>query len=161
MSTQSRLGPEALSKGVYGMIVLTAGLTELRLHETPASQVIGAVVGTGLVLVVAHSYSEVLAEGFTTGSDRRRHAILRALWSNAPLVVGMIPALGLFALAAAGVLSLAGAYQSSTWWVLVMLFVFGAGAARAHGRRVATIMLAGVGASLLGTVVAGVELVLG
>ena len=85
---------ERLSHALYGLIIVTATLVAEQSHVTEASHALGLLLGTALVLVLAHTYSAVIAErtveGHGLGSVGRRLVVE----DNLPVLFAIIvPAL--------------------------------------------------------------------
>jgi hypothetical protein len=114
-----------LAHAIYGLIILTATVGELATHDEDMETAIG-IVGIGaIVLVFAHSYSQLVAatsqlDSFPPG---------RVIWSNAldqlALAIPAALAVGVFALAAWDVIADSLAYNIVLVGTLVTLFGLG------------------------------------
>jgi hypothetical protein len=68
-TTLFRRSEHALSHIVYGLILALAALGELINHEASAGEAALALFGTGIVLLAAHSFADVLARLVATSGD--------------------------------------------------------------------------------------------
>ena len=66
-----------LSHAVYGLILTLATVGELIRHGSDARESVAWVLGAGGVLLVAHLFSDVLAETAATQRDLSRADLLR------------------------------------------------------------------------------------
>jgi len=113
---------ERLSHALYGLIIVTATLMAERSHVTEVSDALGLLLGTALVLLLAHTYSAVMAEraveGHSLGSVGRRIVVE----DNVPVLIAIVAPAVLFILAGAEVMSLRDAYTVSIVVSLMALF---------------------------------------
>jgi hypothetical protein len=116
---------EQFNHALYGLIIVTAALVAERLHVTEPLEALAILLSTGLVLFLAHTYSEALAvravERHKLGVTGRRMVVI----DNAPVVAAIVVPSLLFVLAQLDVLTLRVAYAIS--------IVFSLGALIAHG----------------------------
>lgn len=157
--TTSRLG-ERLSHALYGLIIVTATLVAEQEHVDEASHALGLVLGTGLILLLAHTYSAIVAERVAAsaalGSTRRR-AIIR---DNLPVVLAIIVPASLFALAWLGVVPLQAAYVASIAFSVLALFGLGVYEGRIESMGWRLSILSGIAAGTIGVFVVLLEALL-
>lgn len=149
---------ERLSHALYGLIIVTATLVAERIHVTEPLHALGLLMGTAVVLLLAHTYSAVIAtrtvEGRPLGSAGRRLVVL----DNLPVLFAVIIPAVLFLLAAAEVMTLRTAYTASIAFSVASLFALGL----YEGRTTASMgwagsILSGAAAGAIGIVVVAVE----
>lgn len=97
---------EPLSHALYGLIIVTATLVAERAHVTAVSDALGLLLGTAIVLLLAHTYSAAMAEraveGHSLGSVGRRMVVQ----DNVPVLVAIVAPALFFILAGIDVISL-------------------------------------------------------
>jgi hypothetical protein len=148
---------ERLSHALYGLIIVTATLGAERGHVTEVADALGLLLGTALVLLLAHTYSAVMAEraleGHSLGSVGRRMVVE----DNLPVLMAIsVPAL-LFVLAGAGLMTLQTAYAASLVFSLVALFGLGLYEGRSASMGWAHSVLSGAAAGAIGLIVIAFE----
>jgi hypothetical protein len=148
---------ERLSHALYGLIIVTATLVAERTHVTEVSDAFGLLLGTALVLLLAHTYSAVMAEraveGHSLGSVGRRMVVE----DNVPVLLAIIAPAVFFVLAGVDVMSLRDAYTASIVVSLVALFGLGLYEGRTASMGWGTSILSGTAAGAIGLVVVAFE----
>lgn len=148
---------ERLSHALYGLIIVTAALGAEKAHITEVVDALGLLLATALVLLLAHTYSAVMAErtveGRSLGSVGRRMVIA----DNIPVLAAVaVPAI-LFTLAGADVMTLQTAFTAAIVFSLAALF----GVGLYEGRRASMgwihSILSGAAAGAIGVIVIAVE----
>ena len=116
---------ERLSHALYGLIIVAATLVAEKSHVTEVSDALGLLLGTALVLLLAHTYSSTMAEraidGGSLGSVGRRMVVE----DNLPVLLAIVMPAVLFVLAGADVMMLDTAYTAAIAFSLVALFGLG------------------------------------
>ena len=146
-----------IAHAIYGLIVLTAVVGELSSHDEDMETAI-VVVGMGaIVLVFAHSYSQLVAA--TSQVDEFPPASV--IWSNAvdqlALALPATLAVGVFALAAWDVISDGAAYTSVLIGTLATLFGLGVVIGSHLDRSRLWSLGVGVANTVVGLVIIGIE----
>ena len=104
---------EQFNHALYGLIIVTATLVAERLHVTEPGEALAILLGTALVLFLAHTYSGALAvravEGHRLGAVGRKLVIL----DNVPVVAAIVVPTVLFILAAFDIITMRAAYAIS------------------------------------------------
>ncbi len=91
-----------LSHGVYGLILTLATVGELIRHDSEARESVAWLLGAGGVLLVAHLFSDVLAERAATQQDPGWAGFSRVVREDIGVVAGFIGAAVIMTLAAIG-----------------------------------------------------------
>lgn len=148
---------ERLNHALYGLIIVTATLVAEQAHVTEVGDALGLLLGTALVLLLAHTYSAAMAErtvaGHGLGSVGRRVVVL----DNLPVLVAIVVPVVLFLLAGVDVMTLQTAYKASIAFSLVALFGLGLFEGREASMRWVPSLLSGAAAAAIGMVVVAVE----
>lgn len=148
---------ERLSHALYGLIIVTATLVAEQSHVTEAGHALGLLLGTALVLLLAHTYSAVMAERAvernSLGSVGRRLVVE----DNLPVLVAIVVPALLFILAGAEVMTLQTAYRASVGFSLVALFGLGLYEGRTASMGWAPSVVSGAAAGAIGLIVVAVE----
>ena len=148
---------ERLSHALYGLIIVTATLVAEKSHVADAGDALGLLLGTALVLLLAHTYSAAMAErtleGGSLGSLGRRMIVE----DNLPVLVAVVVPALLFVMAWFGAMGLDTAYTVSIALSLVALFGLGLYEGRAAALAWPRSILSGVAAGGIGVVVVLVE----
>ena len=157
VSARTHRKAERLSHALYGLIIVTATLMAEQLHITEADEAMGLLLGTALVLLLAHTYSAALAErtveGHSLGSVRRG-VVLR---DNLPVLMAIIVPALLFILAGIGIITLQTAYTVAIAFSVVALFGLGVYEGRTASMSWPKSMLSGAAAGMIGLIVVAVE----
>ena len=148
---------ERLSHALYGLIIVTATLVAEQSHITEPSDALGLLIGTAVVLLLAHTYSAVMAErtveGGSLGSLGRRMVVE----DNLPVLLAVVVPATLFVLAWADVMALSDAYTASIVFSLVALFGLGLYEGRIASLSWVHSVLSGLAAGGIGVIVVLVE----
>lgn len=148
---------ERLSHALYGLIIVTATLVAEKGHVTEVGDALGLLLGTALVLLLAHTYSSVMAErvveGGSLGSVGRRMIVE----DNLPVLLAIAVPAVLFVLAGADVMMLDTAYAAAIAFSLVALFGLGLYEGRVASLTWYHSILSGAAAGAIGVFVVAVE----
>lgn len=148
---------ERLSHALYGLIIVTATLMAERNHVTEVGDALGLLLGTALVLVLAHTYSSVMAEraieGHSLGSVGRRMVVE----DNVPVLIAIVAPAVFFVLAGLDVIKLSNAYTASIVVSLVALFGLGLYEGRTASMGWWPSIRSGAAAGAIGVVVVAFE----
>lgn len=148
---------ERLSHALYGLIIVTATLVAEQSHVTEVIDAIGLLLGTALVLLLAHTYSATMAERATEGHSLGSVGRLLVVEDNLPVLLAIvIPAL-LFALAGFGAITLATAYTAAIGFSLVALAGLGIYSGRSASMSWTHSVVSGAAAGTIGLIVVAVE----
>jgi hypothetical protein len=148
---------ERLSHALYGLIIVTATLVAEQGHVTEVADALGLLLGTALVLLLAHTYSGVMAErtieGHSLGSVGRRMVVD----DNLPVLVAIVVPALLFILAGMDVMTLQTAYAFSIVFSVMALFGLGLYEGRTASMTWSLSILSGAAAGTIGLIVVAVE----
>jgi hypothetical protein len=148
---------ERLSHALYGLIIVTAALGAEKAHITEAVDALALLLATALVLLLAHTYSAVMAErtveGHSLGTVGRRMVIS----DNIPVLSAVVVPAILFTLAGADVMTLQTAYTAALGFSLAALFGVGLYAGRQASMGWAYSTLSGTAAGAIGVIVVVIE----
>jgi hypothetical protein len=148
---------ERLSHALYGLIIVTATLGAEKAHITEAVDALGLLLATALVLLLAHTYSAVMAErtveGHSLGAAGRRMVIA----DNVPVLSAVVVPAILFILAGADVMTLQTAYTAAIVFSLTALFAVGLYAGRQASMGWTHSTLSGAAAGAIGVIVIAIE----
>ena len=148
---------ERLSHALYGLIIVTATLVAEKEHVDEASHALAVILGTGAILLLAHTYSAIVAERVIAsarhGSTRRR-AVIR---DNLPVLLAIIVPASLFVLAWMGPVSLQAAYVASIAFSLMALFGLGVYEGQIESMNWGLSVLSGATAATIGVLVVVLE----
>lgn len=148
---------ERLSHALYGLIIVTATLGAEKAHVTEVADALALLLGTAFVLLLAHTYSAVMAEraleGHSLGSVGRRIVVD----DNLPVLAAVVVPAALFILAGFDVMTLQTAYVASIVFSLAALFGLGLYEGRTASMGWFHSILSGAGAGAIGVVVIVIE----
>ena len=148
---------ERLSHALYGLIIIAATLVAEKNHVDEASHALGLILGTGFILLLAHTYTAIVAErvikSARLGTARRR----RVLRDNIPILLAIVVPTALFILAWFGVVTLQAAYTASIVFSLLALFGLGVFEGRMESMNWGLSVLAGLAAGTIGVIVVVLE----
>ena len=151
---------ERSSHAIYGLVIVTATLVADRLYATDALLSLAVLWAAVLVLVVAHTYSALIAE---LGRRGRRLTYLERrvlIADNLPLAAAVVVPTLLLLAAALGWIGLAVAMDLSIIVSLASLFGLGAYQARRVGAPPSQQLAIGLLGGTLGLIVVIAEVVL-
>jgi hypothetical protein len=146
-----------LTHGLYGLIIATAALVAEKEHVDKASEAIGLLLGTALILFLAHTYSEMVARSVIEARANRLTGLGSVARENLPLFFAVAIQTAFLFLAWVGVIALQAAYVASIAYTLVALVGLGAYAGRAASPRWQHAILAGVEAGAIGVIIVVLE----
>ena len=159
MDTEIRA--ERLNHALYGLIIVTATLVAERDHVDNAGEAIVLLLGTALVLVLAHTYSAAMAAravgGHALGTAGRRLVAL----NNLPVLFAIVVPVLLFVLAGLDAISLTTAYRFSIATSLAALVGLGVYEGRTASMTWPKALLSGMAAGAIGVLVIAVEALIG
>jgi hypothetical protein len=142
-----------LAQAIYGLIVLVAVVGELRLHDDELTTAIAILAGCALVLVIAHSYSQLVASAPMRDGGLPLRVALPFLVDQLVLALPATIAVGILLLGRTDLISDETAYDIVVAGSLATLFASGL-----HRRRRQVVaLLFGVANLVVGLVVIGVE----
>ena len=157
VSPETHRKAERLSHALYGLIIVTATLMAEQLHITEVDEAMALLLGTALVLLLAHTYSAAVAErtveGHSLGSVGRR-VVMR---DNLPVLIAIIVPALLFILAGIGVITLQSAYTAAIVFSVVALFGLGLYEGRSASMSWPKSLLSGAAAGTIGLIVVAIE----
>ena len=153
----SEVQAERLNHALYGLIIVTATLVAEREHVDDPAAAIELLLGTALVLLLAHTYSAAMAaravDGHPLGAAGRKLVAV----NNLPVLLAIAVPVALFALAGLDTISLMVAYRLSIATSLAALFGLGVYEGREASMTWPKAVLSGVAAGGIGLLVIGVE----
>ena len=148
---------ERLSHGLYGLIIVTATLVAEKRHVDEVADALGLLFGTALVLLLAHTYSAVMAErtveGHSLGTVGRRIVVR----DNLPVLFAIVGPGLLFLLAGIGVMDLQAAYTAAIVFSLTALFGLGLYESRTASMSWPHSIVSGSAAGAIGVIVVAFE----
>jgi hypothetical protein len=151
---------ERSSHAIYGLIIITSALVADREGADDALTSLLLLWGAGLVLIVAHVYSAIVAEVGAEGtwiSHTQRHVLIV---DNIPVLAAVVMPSILIMVAGLGLVSLDVALDASVVLSLTALYALGAYQARRSGATLG--MQIGIGAlgGIVGIFVIALEVLL-
>jgi hypothetical protein len=152
---------ERSSHAIYGLIIITSALVADREAAEDALTSLLLLWGAGLVLLVAHVYSAIVAEVGAEGtwlSHTQRHVLIV---DNIPVLAAVVVPSILIMAAGLGILSLDVALDISIALSLAALFALGAYQARRSGAGLQVQLGIGALGGGVGLVVVALEVMLG
>ena len=148
---------ERLGHALYGLIIVTATLVAEQGHVTEVVDALGLLLGTALVLLLAHIYSAVMAERTIEGHRLRLIGRRLVVEDNLPVLVAILGPALLFVLAGMDLMTLQTAYTASIVFSLIALFGLGLYEGRTASMGWIHSMLSGAAAGAIGLIVVAVE----
>lgn len=145
-----------LAHAIYGLIVLAAVVGDLSTHDDDLRTAIVLVGAGGAVLVVAHSYSQLVAAA-SMYSEMPRSVIVSTVVDQLALAIPAAAAVAVFALGEAEIISADLAYDIVIVGSLVTLFVLGVTIGFHRKKGVAWSIAVGVGNLAVGLIIIGIE----
>jgi hypothetical protein len=146
-----------LAHAIYGLIVLAAVVGELSTHDEDMRTAIVLVGAGALVLVFAHSYSQLVASASMEPKRPHLTIIVSTVVDQLALGIPAAVAVGVFALGEAGVITDRAAYNIVIAGTLATLFGVGATIGRHRGKGWVWSTAAGLGNLAVGLVIIGIE----
>ena len=151
---------ERSAHAIYGLIIITSALVADREGAEDALTALLALWGAGLILILAHVYSAIVAEAGAEGrllSHAERHVLIV---DNIPVLAAVVVPSVLIMAAGLGLIDLDFAIDLSILTSVAALFALGAYQARRGGASVAVQLGVGVLGGAGGVVVIVLEVVL-
>ena len=138
-----------LAASLYGMVLVTSVLATLGGQERVGFMV-AAVLVTTFVFALAHAWAQALAASGTARAPLDRHALVRSIGHEWPIVRAALPATAALLLAALDVYSAATALWVALLVNVGLLFVWGAGLRELAGGSPGRALMAGAATASLG-----------
>lgn len=116
---------ERLGHALYGLIIVTATVVAEKEHIDEPSHAIGLLLGIGLVLVLAHTYTGWIAERVVANErlgKLRRRLLIR---NNVPVALAVVVPIALFAFSWVGLVGIEAAYAVSIAFNILVLLAIG------------------------------------
>jgi hypothetical protein len=148
---------ERSAHAIYGLVIITATLVADRQHATDAFVSLVMLWAAALVLVLAHTYSALVAELGQRGQRLdyvERHVLIV---DNIPLATSVVLPTVLLVASGLGLISLTAAIDLSILLSLGSLFGLGAYQARRQGAPLSHQLAIGTLGGLLGIIIVLVE----
>jgi hypothetical protein len=147
---ESHLESKQVSRIVYGAIIGLALVVALESHPPPPGVMVATVLGTAVAVGLAEIYSETLGTEVRTRRRVERDA-MRAMWTDtAAVVFGVAFPATFFVVAATGAIDTDTAFDLAKWCGLGLIGFYGFIAARLSGARLATALVKGLTAAVIG-----------
>ena len=147
---ESHLESKQVSRIVYGAIIGLALVVALESHPPPPGVMVATVLGTAVAVGLAEIYSETLGTEVRTRRRVERDT-MRAMWTDtAAVVFGVGFPATFFVVAAIGAIDADTAFDLAKWCGLGLIGFYGFIAARLSGARLATAVVKGLTAALIG-----------
>ena len=157
VATTAHRKSERLSHALYGLIIVTATLVAEQGHVTEVVDAMGLLLGTALVLLLAHTYSAVMAERTVEGHSLGTATRWLVVKDNLPVLIAVVVPAVLFLLAGADLITLQRAYAGAIVFSLLALFGLGLYEGRTASLGWTHSVLSGAAAGAIGLIVVAVE----
>jgi len=148
---------EDIAAAVYGKIIFTAVIVTMESHTDRAGDAVIALLTSGFALVMAHTFSDILAQDIYGGTKVKLREVLAAMCGMAPFLAGISAPTVLFVASHFGWLTIGQAFFLAKISALIMLFVYGYLLGRSTGRRIVGRIGAGVVTAGIGLIVLAVK----
>lgn len=148
---------ERFAHAIYGLIIITAVLVAEAEHTLDPIDALLIVVGTGIVLLLAHTYVAVVAERTLVKHRLGSRQRVDVLLDNLPVVIAVIGPSLLFVAAELGAIGIETAFRWAIAFSLVALYAIGVFEGRRIGYSWARSLMVGLGGALIGGVIIAVE----
>lgn len=151
---------ERSSHAIYGLIIITSALVADREAAEDALTSLLVLWGAGLILILAHVYSAIVAEAGAEGrwlSHAERHVLIV---DNIPVLAAVVVPSILIMVAGLGLVGLDFAIDLSIVTSVAALFALGAYQARRSGASVGVQLGVGALGGAVGVVVIALEVLL-
>jgi len=148
---------ERLSHALYGLIIVSATLVAEQEHINEASEALVVLLSTGLVLLLAHTYSAYMAERMVEGHPLGKVGRRLVVADNLPVILSILFPGVLFVLAGVDAIGLQLAYRLSIAFTIVALFGLGVYEGRTASMGPARSLISGISAAAIGLLVITVE----
>jgi hypothetical protein len=145
-----------LAGTLYGTVLVTSVLAAVSGTER-VGLVIAAVLVTALVFALAHAWAHALAASHGARAPLQRHALLRSIGHEFPIVRAALPATIVLLPAAFDVYSVATALWIAVFLNVALLFTWGAGLRQLAGGTTLQVLNAGLVSASLGLVLAALK----
>ena len=151
---------ERFAHGIYGLIIITAVLVAEAEHTVDPIDALVIVVGTGLVLLLAHTYVAVVAERTLLRHRLDNDERVEVLIDNLPVLIAVLGPSLLFIAAETGAIEIETAFRWAIGFTVLALYAIGVFESRRVGYTWARSLIMGLGGALIGAVIIAVESVL-
>ena len=151
---------ERFAHAIYGLIIVTAVLVAEAEHVTDPLDALLIVLGTGIVLMLAHTYVAVAAERTLIRHRLESGERVEVLVDNVPVLIAVVGPAGLFIAAEAGAIEIETAFTLAIAFSVVALYAIGVFEGRRIGYSWARSLLVGLAGGLIGAAIILVESVL-
>lgn len=153
----SRHRIERLSHGLYGLIIVTAALVAEQEYVDEAGDALALLMGTALILFLAHTYSEMVALRVVEARPLGVTGLRAVARNNVPLLLAIVVQTAFLLFAWLDAITLQTAYIASIAYTLVALFGLGVFSGRATSYNWPRAILSGIEAGTVGIVIVVVE----
>jgi hypothetical protein len=145
-----------LAGSLYGTVLVTSVLVPFAGAED-VGYVIAAVLVTTSVFALAHAWAHALARSGAARAPLDRHALLRAIGHEFPIVQAALPAAVVLLLAALDVYSVGTALWIAVLANVALLFIWGAGLRQLAGGTGLQVLGGGLASASLGLVLVALK----
>jgi len=150
---------ERLSHGLYGLIIVTAALVAEQEYIDEAGDALALLLGTALILFLAHTYSEMVALRVIETRPLGVTGLGTVVRNNVPLLLAIVVQSAFLLLAWLDAITLQTAYMASIAYTLTALFGLGVYAGRAASLKWPLSILSGIEAGVVGVIIVAIEAV--
>jgi hypothetical protein len=157
MRTSSEHLTHRLAHAIYGLIVLTATVGELRALGEDLATAAVVIAGAFVVLVIAHGYSQIVANTATHDRMPTRTFMVANALDQLAIALPAAVAIAVLALSETGVMSLDVAYDVVLAAAIVVLAATGVLVGRHHDLSRARTVALGAANVAVGVVIIGIE----
>jgi hypothetical protein len=157
MSPSSEHRTHRLAHAIYGLIVLTAAVGELRALEEDLHTAAVVLAGTFVVLIIAHGYSQMVANTATHARVPNREFMLATTLDQLAIGLPAALAIAVLALSETSLMSLSTAYNIVVAGSITVLAAVGILIGRHHALSWSRSIGFGVANLAVGTVVVSIE----
>jgi hypothetical protein len=148
---------ERFAHAMYGLIIITAVLVAEVEHVPDPIDALVIVLGTGVVLLLAHTYVAVVAERTLLKHRLESDERVQVFTDNLPVMIAVIGPSVLFVAAEAGAIDIETAFRWAIGFTLVALYAIGVFEGRRIGYSWIRSLVVGLGGALIGAVIIGIE----
>lgn len=149
-----------LGHGIYGLIIVTATLVAEQQHIGTGAEALGLLLGTAVILFLAHTYSELVALRVVNARPLGLRGLGSIARRNLPLFLAIVVQSVFLSLAWLDAITLQAAYVVSIAYTLVALFGLGVYAGRVASQQWRSSILSGFEAAAIGIIIVVLEALL-
>jgi hypothetical protein len=157
MTVSAEHRTERFAHSIYGLIVLTAAVGELRALEEDFTTAAIAIAGAFVVLVVAHGYSEAVANTVTHDRLPKRSFVVATALDQLAIATPAAVAISVLALSQTELITLTAAYDVVVAAAIVVLALAGVAIGRHHNLSVARTIAVATANVALGVLIISIE----